>query len=65
MNIVVCHYEPRGDNGLEGFQLGRKYEVISVGKAFLLYSTEGTVTSPAGTYMGTAKGKKTLFKYFR
>ena len=30
VGLCICHYEPRGDNGLEGYQLGDKYIFIKM-----------------------------------
>lgn len=53
---IQCIYEPRGDNGLEGFQLGEYYYAYPKGKRFALYGDGG--------YMESC-GKGILQRFFR
>ena len=62
--LVKCHYEPRGDNGLEGFLLGKVYKAIPWKKGFKLYSTTASIVSEPGSYLGYSKGKNILRRYF-
>jgi len=53
---IQCIYEPRGNNGLEGFRLGEFYHAYPKGKRFALYD--------GGEFMETC-GPGVLTRYFR
>lgn len=59
---IRCIYEPRGEQGLEGFSLNTVYDVLYRNSRFLIYKTGKD--HQKDFYIGTAYSVRTMNKYF-